>query len=508
MAQRFEGSRPREDHGSPAVTELRSPAGPVVDVCTPLVAVPLIDLGGLAETAAERALAELIEGTYAMPIDDRLARHGVDPQLFTVLTRLDLDAADDAALVEAAAAADRLEAAAHAIKLRAAAHLSRRQAMRPAALEQREATQRDVAGDELAVRLRTTVRAGMDLVRRGKALEEALFATGDALARGVIDAARARVIVDGLEHVSAEVAATVESRVLGRAPERTVAQLRSDVAKALIAVDADEAAERARYRASQRRVSRPRALPDGIASMRLEGPAADVLALDVALQARPGQPKRPGTGAAWTSCASMPSPGSPTTGWPPAASVGLARACPWVVSTGTGPPSQSPSPWTSSCPQHKTAERGATPDGWTASGGTTGGGTTGGGTAGGGGASRDQSGAPPVEDDGAWPPPLPGQHLHPGQVPIWRATARSAHSRPGHWPPVGTGSASSPTHSPARSWTSDTPATGPPKRWSSTSWPGTAPAHAPAAPTAPVSANSTTPRSGTTTTQTTAEPPQ
>ena len=220
MAQTFDDDRPREGNGSPRGTKLRCPAGLVVDVSSHQASVPLIDLGGLAETAGERALAELIEGAYAMPIDDRLARHGVDPQLFTVLTRMDLDTAEAGDLVEAAAAAERVEAAAHAIKLRAAAHLSRRQAMRPAALAQREASQRDVAGDELAVRLRTTVRAGTDLVRRGKALEETLFATGDALAQGVIDAARARVIVDGLEHVSAEVAATVESRVLQRAPRR------------------------------------------------------------------------------------------------------------------------------------------------------------------------------------------------------------------------------------------------------------------------------------------------
>src|SRR5699024_4845071 len=62
-------------------------------------------------------------------------------------------------------------------------------------------------------------------------------------------------------------------------------QLRSDVAKALVAVDADAAAERAHHRATERRVSRPRALPDGMAAMRIEGPAADVLALDVALHA-------------------------------------------------------------------------------------------------------------------------------------------------------------------------------------------------------------------------------
>src|SRR5699024_5892308 len=55
--------------------------------------------------------------------------------------------------------------------------------------------------------------------------------------------------------------------------------------KALIAVDADAAAERARYRATQRRVSRPRAHGDDTASMRIEGPAGDILALDVALHA-------------------------------------------------------------------------------------------------------------------------------------------------------------------------------------------------------------------------------
>ena len=251
MAQQFEDRGPRGRFSASGVAGMRATASPVIDMASPQAPVPLIDLGGLAQTAGERALAELIEGAYTMPVDERLARPGVDPQLFTVLTRLDLDTADDAALVEAAAAAERVEAAAHAIKLRAAAALSRREAMRPAALAQREGAQRDVAGDELA--------------------------------QGAIDATRAQVIVDGLEHVSAEVAATVESRVLGRAPQRTVAQLRADVAKALIAVDADEAAHRARQRVKERRVSRPRAHPDGIASMRLEGPAADVLSLDVAL---------------------------------------------------------------------------------------------------------------------------------------------------------------------------------------------------------------------------------
>src|SRR5699024_797129 len=105
------------------------------------------------------------------------------------------------------------------------------------------------------------------------------------LARGTIDARRARVIADGLDHVAWQVAMAVEDQVLPRAADRTIAQLRSDVSRALIAVDADEAARRARERVSKRRVSRPKAETDGMASMRLEGPAADVLALDTALHA-------------------------------------------------------------------------------------------------------------------------------------------------------------------------------------------------------------------------------
>lgn len=93
------------------------------------------------------------------------------------------------------------------------------------------------------------------------------------------------MVVDGLEHVAWEVAAAVEDLVLPQAPNRTPAQLRSDVAKAQIAVDATAAEERARQRATCRRVTRPRAEHDQTASMRIEGPAADVLALDLALDA-------------------------------------------------------------------------------------------------------------------------------------------------------------------------------------------------------------------------------
>lgn len=245
----------------------------------------LVDHSRSSESHAERALVGLIRHTQGLDLGERLAQHTTNEHLFGLLTRMDLDQIDDPALVEAAAAADRLEAAAHALKLQAAATLAGRVSMTSAALANHTQGPAGVAGDELTLRLRTSAKAGADLVRRGKALAGHLCATGDALAAGRITAARAQVIVDGLEHVAWEVAAAVEERVLPQAPDRTPAQLRSDVAKALIAVDATAAEERARQRAKTRRVTRPRAENDQTASMRIEGPAADMLALDLSLDA-------------------------------------------------------------------------------------------------------------------------------------------------------------------------------------------------------------------------------
>lgn len=428
MAQRFDDDAPRAEDDSPGeVIEVGADV-PVLNLATPPAGISVIDLGALATTAWERALAELIGQELLQPVGGRLARRSVDPQLYTLLTRMDFETADDDALVEAAAAAERLESAAHALKLQAAAALSHREAMNPAALAHSDHTRRDVAGDELAVRLRITTRAGADLVRRGRALEGVLLATGQALAAGVIDAARARVIIDGLDHVPPEVAATVEDQVLGRAPQRTVAQLRADVAKALIAVDAEAAADRSRYRATQRRISRPRAHPDGIASMRIEGPAADVLALDVALQAAARAAKAAGdertidqlrfdalagvahhalatghlTTAPRTSQASVQEPTSTgdidlplatAHGHRPSILITLPLDQLLPATTGGCPPGTPPRP----------TAAGSTPAAGTAP------------------LAGATAGAPPgspATDDATWPPPLPGQRLHPDHVPL------------------------------------------------------------------------------------------
>src|SRR5699024_2155662 len=101
-----------------------------------------------------------------LPLDERLAQRSADEHLFAALDRMDLEAVDDAALVEVVAAADRLEAAAHAKKVAAAARLAERCSMNPLALASHEAGSLGVAGDEIAVRLRASHKEGADLVRR------------------------------------------------------------------------------------------------------------------------------------------------------------------------------------------------------------------------------------------------------------------------------------------------------------------------------------------------------
>src|SRR5699024_4770662 len=120
MAQQFEHESSAGGDGAPEQTVACRAGVPVLNLGAPAGdPVALIDLGAIAHTGGERALAELISTSHAAPVGTQLARSSVDPQLYTLLTRLDLDQADDEDLVEAAAAAERLEAAAHAIKLRA-----------------------------------------------------------------------------------------------------------------------------------------------------------------------------------------------------------------------------------------------------------------------------------------------------------------------------------------------------------------------------------------------------
>src|SRR5690625_644893 len=94
MAQRFEHEG---SPGGPATPEetLVCPADvPVINLCAPVGdPVALIDLGALAHTAGERALAELISTSHAAPVGTQLARSSVVSPLYNLLTQLGVDSA-------------------------------------------------------------------------------------------------------------------------------------------------------------------------------------------------------------------------------------------------------------------------------------------------------------------------------------------------------------------------------------------------------------------------------
>jgi len=121
------------------------------------------------------------------------------------------------------------------------------------------------------------------MVRLARGGEGHLSDTVDALRAGVIDEAKAHLIMETLEPTAIPVAFDVQDQVLSRAGSRTLSQLRADLQAALIAVDPRDAACRHASAAAERRLCRPRVLPDGMASLYAVLPATDAVAIDLAL---------------------------------------------------------------------------------------------------------------------------------------------------------------------------------------------------------------------------------
>ncbi|SDD34953.1 HNH endonuclease [Geodermatophilus telluris] len=92
---------------------------------------------------------------------------------------------------------------------------------------------------ELAVVLNCGRRSASILAHRAWVYRESLPATWAALAEGVLDEARAKVLVDVLQHTDPAVAREVEARLIGQAAGWTTHTLRKRTVAALLAVDAD-----------------------------------------------------------------------------------------------------------------------------------------------------------------------------------------------------------------------------------------------------------------------------
>ena len=128
-------------------------------------------------------------------------------------------------------------------------------------------------------------RAGQ-IVDHGSALMDMGFTPTEVMERcGVLDAAKASLVTRRLEGVPAPVALAVQERVLSQAPRRSVSQVGRDIERALMEVDPDGHAERARANQERRCVTRPRPAGEGISQIRLLLPTMDALLLDATLDA-------------------------------------------------------------------------------------------------------------------------------------------------------------------------------------------------------------------------------
>ncbi|MEV7972808.1 DUF222 domain-containing protein [Cellulomonas sp. NPDC089187] len=248
-----------------------------------------------ARVAAEQGAADPTMTPEAQ-VDAVLAAQ-TGPGLAALLGNLDLGtvALDDLPAVAVGAA--RLEAWAHAVSARVAAELASRPEMNPIWPAQvGRITQPNIAADELSMRLNIGRRSAQMLVDEGRAYERWLPATGQALADGVIDVPRARTMVRRLAGVDAVTVAQVEAAVLPGAGDRTVQQLGRDIDRALLRVDPDGGELRRRQARVDRHVSRPRALPDGMAGIWAVLPADGAERLNQALDASARELRRRGDG--------------------------------------------------------------------------------------------------------------------------------------------------------------------------------------------------------------------
>ncbi|MEV7973785.1 DUF222 domain-containing protein [Cellulomonas sp. NPDC089187] len=238
----------------------------------------------LERVVAEQTAADPTMDPVGQVADVLAAENG--PALAALLGNLDLTLLDVTDLPAVAAAARRLQAWAHAVSTRVAAELAERPEMNPVWPEHIGPIARpNIAADELSLRLNIGRRSAQALVDEGLAHQRWLLGTGQALASGRIDVAKARVMFQRLSGVDALTVAEVEVAVLPGAADRTPAQLAADVDRALLRVDPDGGARRRERARQSRRVSRPKALADGLAGIWAVLPAERAAQLDRALDA-------------------------------------------------------------------------------------------------------------------------------------------------------------------------------------------------------------------------------
>jgi Domain of unknown function (DUF222) len=227
------------------------------------------------------------------------------PELAAMLSRLDPgDVSDAYDLVEVAAACERLKAWADAIEIETAAVLAGHPVCHAAEAARHGFGPVRAAGQLLAPRLGLSPTTAANRVTTAVQLTDELSDTVAALSRGELDYPKAAALATGVrgldppdgcaDAVTGELitpdgirrglVARVEARVLPRAGARSLGQHREAIARAVAAIAPKTAEQRHRYACDTRRVEF-RSEADGMAWLSVYGPALDLTAVKVMLDA-------------------------------------------------------------------------------------------------------------------------------------------------------------------------------------------------------------------------------
>src|SRR5882757_10710880 len=136
----------------------------------------------------------------------------------------------------------------------------------------------EAAGDEVAAVLHVAPRTGASRLDWAIELTRRLPKTLAGMERGEVSYSKACILSEETLNLSPEAVAAVEERVLAGVAELTPGQLRRQVKRAVLAVDADAAERRAEEAREERQVV-VSARPDGMAEFWALLPAQDAVAL-------------------------------------------------------------------------------------------------------------------------------------------------------------------------------------------------------------------------------------
>ncbi len=112
----------------------------------------------------------------------------------------------------------------------------------------------EFASDEIRAALTLTRRAAESRLSDASELVERLPRIWEMLDRGLIDWQRARVIINGAEHLPESEARAIVDQIAGRAPKLTTGQLQAWIRKLCIQTDPEESEKRYEYAVEERRL--------------------------------------------------------------------------------------------------------------------------------------------------------------------------------------------------------------------------------------------------------------